>query len=128
MSINLIGNDKYAKYIIFVNDRHKSTGIKHTRTTKEGERDTPPKRQRPDHMIDLSYFTLCSLNADSSTIRARVLITNIKKTLKSTQQQGNDEQMVTDSREIPAQSDKPSKKSSKTKGLRGSSGIKLWKS
>lgn len=43
-------------------------------------------------------------------------ITNIKKTLKSTQQQGNDEQMVTDSREIPAQSDKPSKKSSKTKG------------
>ncbi|KAK3103747.1 hypothetical protein FSP39_021585 [Pinctada imbricata] len=52
---------------------------------------------------------------------------NIKKTLKSTQQQDTDEQMVTDSRDVAMSSDKPAKKASKTKGLRGSSGTKLWK-
>lgn len=52
-------------------------------------------------------------------------VTNIKKTLKNTQQQDTDEQMVTDSRDVA--SDKPTKKSNKTKGLRGSSGNKLWK-
>jgi len=51
-------------------------------------------------------------------------VTNIKKTLKSSQQPDIEEQMVTDSRDAPAQSDKPVKKSSKTKGLRGSS--KFW--
>lgn len=51
-------------------------------------------------------------------------VANIKKTLKSTQQAESEEQMVTDSRDIS--SDKP-KKGSKTKGIRGSSGTKLWK-
>jgi hypothetical protein len=45
-------------------------------------------------------------------------VTNIKKTLKNTPPQADiDEQMVTDSREISLQPEKPSKKSSKTKGL-----------
>ncbi|KAK3611384.1 hypothetical protein CHS0354_036579 [Potamilus streckersoni] len=44
-------------------------------------------------------------------------IVNIKKTLKTTLPSVSDEQMVTDSRDIPMQSDKPSKKSSKTKGM-----------
>lgn len=44
-------------------------------------------------------------------------VTNIKKTLKSTQQQDMEEQMVTDSRgDLPSGSDKPVKKTSKTKG------------
>lgn len=47
-------------------------------------------------------------------------VTNIKKTLKSTQQPDMEEQMVTDSRETPQPSEKPTKKPSKTKGLRGS--------
>lgn len=47
-------------------------------------------------------------------------VANIKKTLKSSQQTDIEEQMVTDSRELPSQTDKPSKKTSKTKGLRGS--------
>lgn len=50
-------------------------------------------------------------------------ITNIKKTLKSTH--NDEESMVTES--VSITSDKPSKKPSKTKGLRGSSGTKLWK-
>lgn len=54
-------------------------------------------------------------------------VMNIKKTLKNTQQQDTDEQMVTDSRDVATASDKPAKKSNKTKGLRGSSGTKLWK-
>ncbi|XP_076087068.1 COP9 signalosome complex subunit 7b-like [Mytilus galloprovincialis] len=53
-------------------------------------------------------------------------VANIKKTLKSTQQTDSEEQMVTDSRDIAMSSDKP-KKGSKTKGIRGSSGTKLWK-
>ncbi|KAJ8321118.1 hypothetical protein KUTeg_002705 [Tegillarca granosa] len=53
-------------------------------------------------------------------------VSNIKKTLKSTQQPDADEHMVSDSRDV-VMSDKPSKKSSKMKGLRGSSGTKLWK-
>lgn len=52
-------------------------------------------------------------------------VANIKKTIKTTQQQDMDEQMVTESRDLPSTSDKPAKKTSKTKGLRGSSG-KLW--
>ncbi|XP_046381079.1 COP9 signalosome complex subunit 7b-like [Haliotis cracherodii] len=51
-------------------------------------------------------------------------VANIKKTLKSTQQSDLDDQMVTDS--SLSQSDKP-KKTSKSKGLRGSSTTKLWK-
>lgn len=48
-------------------------------------------------------------------------VTNIKKTLKSTQQQDIEEQMVTEQRELASQSDKaPVKKASKTRGLRGS--------
>ena len=43
-------------------------------------------------------------------------VANIKKTLKSSQQQDVDEQMVTDSRDINTQPEKPAKKSSKTKG------------
>lgn len=50
-------------------------------------------------------------------------VANIKKTLKTTQQSDLDEQMVTDS-SMPATSEKPAKKSSKSKGLRGSG--KLW--
>lgn len=50
-------------------------------------------------------------------------ITNIKKTLKSTH--AEEESMVTES--VSITSDKPTKKASKTKGLRGSSGTKLWK-
>ncbi|KAL4221022.1 COP9 signalosome complex subunit 7b [Mactra antiquata] len=50
-------------------------------------------------------------------------VTNIKKTLKSTH--ADEESMVTES--VSMTSDKPSKKTSKTKGLRGSSGTKLWK-
>ena len=44
-------------------------------------------------------------------------VANIKKTLKSTQQQDVEEQMVTDSRDISSQPEKPTKKSSKAKGL-----------
>ncbi|KAK2181311.1 hypothetical protein NP493_403g00021 [Ridgeia piscesae] len=52
-------------------------------------------------------------------------VANIRKTLKTTQQpQEVDEQMVTDSREVLVPSEKPNKKSSKSKGLRGSG--KLW--
>ncbi|ELU07097.1 hypothetical protein CAPTEDRAFT_168475 [Capitella teleta] len=51
-------------------------------------------------------------------------VTNIKKTLKTAQPQEGDEQMVTDSRELPQSSDKSSKKAVKTKALRGSG--KLW--
>ncbi|KAL3862660.1 hypothetical protein ACJMK2_008614 [Sinanodonta woodiana] len=54
-------------------------------------------------------------------------IVNVKKTLKTAHPSVSDEQMVTDSRDLPMQSEKPSKKTSKTKGLRGSSGTKLWK-
>ena len=43
-------------------------------------------------------------------------VANIKKTLKSTQQQDMDEQMVADSREMPSQPEKPNKKCAKTKG------------
>ena len=43
-------------------------------------------------------------------------VANIKKTLKSSQQQDVEEQMVTDSRDISTQPEKPTKKSSKTKG------------
>lgn len=53
-------------------------------------------------------------------------VVNIKKTLKNTQQQDSEEQMVTDS-QVSMSCDKPSKKSSKTKGLRGSGSAKLWK-
>lgn len=52
-------------------------------------------------------------------------VASIKKSLKASHQQEGDEQMVTDSRsDLP--SDKP-KKSTKIKGLRGSSTNKLWK-
>lgn len=50
-------------------------------------------------------------------------VSNIKKTLKSQQQPEMEESMVTDSREAQTQ-DKPSKKGSKSKGLRGSG--KFW--
>lgn len=53
-------------------------------------------------------------------------VNNIKKTLKTSQQQDAEEQMVTDSREMASGSDKPPKKSSKTKGLRGSTGKFGW--
>lgn len=53
-------------------------------------------------------------------------VANIKKSLKASHQQEGDEQMVTDSRSDLAASDKP-KKSTKIKGLRGSSATKLWK-
>lgn len=53
-------------------------------------------------------------------------VASIKKTLKATHGgQDSEEQMVTDSR-IDLPSDKP-KKSSKSKGLRGSASNKLWK-
>jgi len=52
-------------------------------------------------------------------------VTNIKKTIKTTQQQDMDEVMVTDSRSDLALSDK-SKKVTKAKGLRGSNPGKLW--
>lgn len=55
--------------------------------------------------------------------KIEIEVSNIKKTLKSTH--ADDEQMVTESVSITA--DKPAKKPSKTKGLRGSSGTKLWK-
>lgn len=65
--------------------------------------------QRKDHSIKINH-------------QIEQEVTNIKKTLKSTSQQEAEEQMVTDSRDTAA--DKPVKKSSKTKGLRGSG--KLW--
>ena len=43
-------------------------------------------------------------------------VQNIKKTIKSSQQQDVEESMVTDSRDVPAQPEKPVKKVSKTKG------------
>lgn len=46
-------------------------------------------------------------------------VANIKKTLKTTQQD-MDDQMVADSREVPMTTEKPTKKASKSKGLRGS--------
>ncbi|XP_052759993.1 COP9 signalosome complex subunit 7a-like [Mya arenaria] len=55
--------------------------------------------------------------------RMETEITNIKKTLKTTH--AEEENMVTESVSITA--DKPAKKTAKTKGLRGSSGTKLWK-
>lgn len=42
-------------------------------------------------------------------------VTNIKKTLKTTQQD-MDDQMVADSREVPMTTEKPTKKASKSKG------------
>jgi COP9 signalosome complex subunit 7 len=51
-------------------------------------------------------------------------VSNIKKTLKTSQQQEVEEQMVTDSRDMSSSQEKPTKKSSKTKGLRGSG--KFW--
>lgn len=50
-------------------------------------------------------------------------VNNIKKTLKTSQQTESDEQMVTDSRECAA-ADKPVKKATKAKGIRGSG--KFW--
>lgn len=55
--------------------------------------------------------------------KIEIEVSNIKKTLKSTH--ADDEQMVTES--VSITTDKPAKKPSKTKGLRGSSGTKLWK-
>ncbi len=43
-------------------------------------------------------------------------VASIKKTLKTTQQQDVEEQMVTDSRDVVVQPEKPTKKASKTKG------------
>lgn len=56
--------------------------------------------------------------------KIEIEVSNIKKTLKSTH--ADEEQMVTESVSSMT-SDKPAKKPSKTKGLRGSSGTKLWK-
>uniref|UniRef100_A0A0B6Z4D6 PCI domain-containing protein n=1 Tax=Arion vulgaris TaxID=1028688 RepID=A0A0B6Z4D6_9EUPU len=54
-------------------------------------------------------------------------VINIKKTIKTTQQQDLDEAMVTDSRsDLPILADKGSKKATKSKGLRGSNPGKLW--
>ncbi|CAH1774063.1 unnamed protein product, partial [Owenia fusiformis] len=53
--------------------------------------------------------------------KVEIEVANIKKTLKATQQTDMDE---ADSREVIAQLDKPMKKASKTKGLRGSG--KFW--
>ena len=47
----------------------------------------------------------------------RMQVVNIKKTLKNTQQQDMEEQMVTDSKDISQSApEKPIKKTSKTKG------------
>ena len=52
-----------------------------------------------------------------SESRSGPQVANIRKTLKTTQQpQEVDEQMVTDSREVVVPSEKPNKKSSKSKG------------
>ncbi|KAK3785761.1 hypothetical protein RRG08_051083 [Elysia crispata] len=53
-------------------------------------------------------------------------VVNIKKTIKTTQQQEYDEAMVTDSRSDLAMADKGGKKVAKPKGLRGSNPGKLW--
>lgn len=55
-------------------------------------------------------------------------VINIKKTIKTSQQQDLDEAMVTDSRsDMAIAADKATKKAPKTKGLRGSNPGKLWK-
>ncbi|XP_035829431.1 COP9 signalosome complex subunit 7a isoform X2 [Aplysia californica] len=53
-------------------------------------------------------------------------VNNIKKTIKTSQQQDIEEVMVTDSRSDMAMAEKAGKKSAKTKGLRGSNAGKLW--
>ncbi|XP_055864775.1 COP9 signalosome complex subunit 7a-like [Biomphalaria glabrata] len=63
-------------------------------------------------------------NQQQAALEDEVL--NIKKTIKTTQQQDLDEAMVTDSRS-DLTADKSSKKTTKTKGLRGSNPGKLWK-
>ncbi|XP_052211891.1 COP9 signalosome complex subunit 7b-like isoform X1 [Dreissena polymorpha] len=73
-----------------------------------------------------TQITKANANKDN-TVRQRQRIeqeiTNIKKTLKSTH--AEEESMVTESVSVTAE--KPTKKTAKTKGLRGSSGTKLWK-
>ncbi|GFO08248.1 EF-hand domain-containing protein d2 [Plakobranchus ocellatus] len=55
-------------------------------------------------------------------------VVNIKKTIKTTQQQDIDEAMVTDSRsDLTMATEKGGKKTTKPKGLRGSNPGKLWK-
>jgi len=53
-------------------------------------------------------------------------VLNIKKTIKTTQQQDLDEAMVTDSRSDMEMAKQAGKKAAKTKGLRGSNPGKLW--
>lgn len=56
-------------------------------------------------------------NQQKLTLQVEQEVANIRKTLKTTQQpQEVDEQMVTDSREVLVPSEKPNKKSSKSKG------------
>ncbi|XP_064598951.1 COP9 signalosome complex subunit 7b-like [Liolophura sinensis] len=67
----------------------------------------------------------CKENNNKIKAQTEQEVSNIKKTLKSTQQQDIDEHMAVDSREMPSQPEKATKKTSKTKGLRGSA--KPWK-
>ncbi|XP_077990244.1 COP9 signalosome complex subunit 7b-like [Glandiceps talaboti] len=65
-------------------------------------------------------------NCVSNKLRIETEVANIKKTLKATSQDMDDQHMSTDSREVETQPARTTKKTSKVKGLRGSG--KFWKS
>ncbi|XP_074654528.1 COP9 signalosome complex subunit 7b-like isoform X2 [Tubulanus polymorphus] len=77
------------------------------------------------HNIEAQIIKANEYRDSQQKIREKIdsEVQNIKKTLKTTQQQDVEEQMVTDS--SVSTGDKAVKKTSKTKGLRGSA--KFWK-
>ncbi|KAK6176883.1 hypothetical protein SNE40_015097 [Patella caerulea] len=74
----------------------------------------------------VSKANTCKDNNNKIKANTEQEVINLKKTLKTTHQQDLEDQMITDSQQSTSQ-DKPTKKPSKTKGLRGSSATKLWK-
>ncbi|ESO99539.1 hypothetical protein LOTGIDRAFT_231121 [Lottia gigantea] len=74
----------------------------------------------------VSKANQCKDNNNKIKAQIEQEVINIKKTLKTSHQQDLDDQMITDSQASTSQ-DKPSKKQSKTKGLRGSGATKSWK-
>ncbi|BFZ23429.1 hypothetical protein BsWGS_26468 [Bradybaena similaris] len=75
----------------------------------------------------ISRANLCKEQQNQRKAALEQEVINIKKTIKTTQQQDLDEAMVTDSRgDLPLVTDKGSKKTTKSKGIRGSNAGKLW--
>ncbi len=63
-----------------------------------------------------NFLATCHENVIIFPVPVHFQVASIKKTLKTTQQQDVEEQMVTDSRDVVVQPEKPTKKASKTKG------------